>query len=243
VHKTINSTRKNMTITAFAKKAADYAAHRPPYAPDSIETLCDAVALQPSWVVADVGCGTGNVARHLVGRAARVYGIEPDDAMRGQAEALLGMHARFKAIAATAEVTTLPDRRVDLITVGQALHWFDPAQAWREFDRILRPDGWLALVWNRFGPEREMELSPFLRSEECRRFSFGVTLWEDWPGFIGGMRSAAHTPNKGERGYAEFERMQRAAFAARAVNGILTTAYRTELVVGRLRRKAECSVS
>jgi SAM-dependent methyltransferase len=37
---------------------------------------------------------------------------------------------------------------VDLVTAGQAFHWFDAARALPEFDRILRPNGWLALVWN-----------------------------------------------------------------------------------------------
>ena len=37
---------------------------------------------------------------------------------------------------------------VDLVSAGQAFHWFDRVEARREFARILKPGGWVALLWN-----------------------------------------------------------------------------------------------
>lgn len=135
-----------MTSTAYAKKSRDYAIHRPPYAHEAIETLCETVRLEASWVVADVECGTGNVARHMLERTARVLGVEPDDAMREEAEKRLGLNANFTTVSATAEATTLAPQSIDLITVGQALHWFNRSQTRKEVDRILRGSRWLAFI-------------------------------------------------------------------------------------------------
>ncbi len=104
--------------TVYSGKAEDYAAHRPDYAGQAIDTLVELTRLDSTWVVADIGSGTGNLSRHLVGRTRRVFAVEPNDAMRHQAEHLLGDSPSFESIRGTAEQTALPDHIVDLITVG-----------------------------------------------------------------------------------------------------------------------------
>ncbi len=222
--------------TAYTGKAKDYAAYRLPYAAAGVEALCASVGLESSWVVADIGSGTGNLARHLVGRARRVFAVEPDDAMRHFAEDAMGSRAGFVSVAGTAEATTLPDRSVDLISVGQALHWFDVERAYREFDRILKSDGWLAVLWNRFGMEAGPDVSVFLRPGDLVRLSFPMIVQEDWERFIGGARSAAGAPNLGDPRYDEFARAQRASFDRQARNGLVDVRFTTELAVGRMHR-------
>jgi len=68
--------------------------------------------------------------------------------MREKAEELLGNTPLFISINGTAEDTGLPAQSVDLIVAGQAFHWFDPIAAKKEFARILRPGGAIALIWN-----------------------------------------------------------------------------------------------
>jgi SAM-dependent methyltransferase len=79
----------------------------------------------------------------------RVLGIEPDPEMRAVAQWLLQWYPRFTSIAATAEATSLADYSIEVVTVGQVFQWFDREQARREFLRILVPQGWVVLVWNR----------------------------------------------------------------------------------------------
>lgn len=227
-----------MNETAYARKAEDYAANRPPYAESAFFELYKLIGLDACWVVADIGSGTGNVTRHLVGRVARVFAVEPDGAMRHQAEWLLGTHPSFISIAGTAEETTLLHRSVDLITVGQALHWFDVERTKHEFGRILKSSGWLAQIWNRFGQETDPKFSAVFSQEECKRLSFPITIHESWPQFIGGARSAASNPSQGDDGYEEFEHKQRKVFDAQAVDGLVAVNYATELAVGRLNRSS-----
>jgi SAM-dependent methyltransferase len=50
--------------------------------------------------------------------------------------------------AGSAERIPLEDASVDAVVVGQAWHWFDPARAVPDVARVLRPGGWLGLIWN-----------------------------------------------------------------------------------------------
>ncbi len=53
-----------------------------------------------------------------------------------------------EALAGSAEAIPLPDGSVDAVFSGQAWHWFDPARAVPEVARVLKPRGWLGLIWN-----------------------------------------------------------------------------------------------
>jgi len=68
--------------------------------------------------------------------------------MRKQAEEDFAATSNFFSISGTAESTNLPTGSIDLITAGQAFHWFDRKKAAAEFKRILKPDGYAALIWN-----------------------------------------------------------------------------------------------
>lgn len=76
----------------------------------------------------------------------RVFGIEPDPEMRAAAEYVLRQYPTFTNIAASAEATSLADGSVDVVTAGQAFHWFDYERSKKEFARILVPGGWVVLV-------------------------------------------------------------------------------------------------
>jgi SAM-dependent methyltransferase len=78
--------------------------------------------------------------------------------------------SRFHSFDATAESTTLPDASIDLILAAQAFHWFDPPKARAEFLRILRPGGYVVLVWN----DRRQDSTPFLRDYERLLQTFGT---------------------------------------------------------------------
>jgi len=91
--------------------------------------------------VLDLAAGTGKLTRLLVPTGAHVVAVEPVEAMR----ALL---TGVEVLDGTAEAIPLPDASVDVVTVGQAFHWFDPPTALAEIDRVLRPGGGLGLVWN-----------------------------------------------------------------------------------------------
>lgn len=91
--------------------------------------------------VADIGSGTGKIARLFKGIAARLDAIEPSPAMRGVADSLLQKESWYYSRDAQAEKTGLEDACIDLITCGRSIHWFDHEKAIPEFRRILKPAG------------------------------------------------------------------------------------------------------
>jgi SAM-dependent methyltransferase len=198
----------------------------------------------------------------------QVYGIEPNDAMRTAGETLLDSYARFTSVAATAEDTTLPDQSVDVITAGQAYHWFNPERARVEWQRILRPNGWVVLIWN----TRHTGGTPFLEAYEQllrtygtdyttvahrttdhadeRRAFFGGDTFKlatfdnrqivDWEGLRGRLLSTSYTP---EPGYPNFEPMLRelrSIFDRYNEHGTVTFLYTTEVWYGQFASNAEC---
>lgn len=132
----------------FSGRVENYALYRPSYPPETLDLLEAKCGLAPGAAVADVGSGTGILSRLLLERGAFVHGVEPNREMREAAERLLSDYERFTSVAGSAEDTTLPDSSVDLVTAGQAFHWFDHEAARREFGRILAPGGTVVIVWN-----------------------------------------------------------------------------------------------
>lgn len=138
----------NDSIDRFSRTVANYVQYRPTYPPAMVEFLQTACQLNPTTKVADIASGTGLVADVFLRHGYSVIGVEPNPDMRQAGQQQLQKYAAFQSIAATAEATTLEAQSVDLITVGQAFDWFDKPKARQEFARILRPQGWVVLLWN-----------------------------------------------------------------------------------------------
>ena len=129
----------------FASNADDYERTRPGYPAAAVAHLAKVLGLGPGVTVVDVAAGTGKLTRPLLGTGADVIAVEPVAEMRTVlSRALPGTDVRE----GTAEHLPVDDASCDAIAVAQAFHWFDGAVALREFARVLRPGGGLAVVYN-----------------------------------------------------------------------------------------------
>ncbi len=126
---------------SFGSFAEEYALWRPSYPAAAVEWLLPPDAAR----VADVGAGTGKLTGPLLDRGLAVEAVEPDPRML---QVLRRLHPAAAAHRAPAEALPLPDASVDAVLVADAWHWFPAEQALREARRVLRPGGWLGLVWN-----------------------------------------------------------------------------------------------
>jgi SAM-dependent methyltransferase len=125
----------------FARSADAYERGRPEFPAEALEHLMARLPADPE--VLDLAAGTGKLTRPLVAAGARVVAVEPVAEMRA------ALPAEVRALDGRAEAIPLGDGAVDAVTVGQAFHWFDGDAALAEIARVLRPDGVLALFWNR----------------------------------------------------------------------------------------------
>jgi SAM-dependent methyltransferase len=70
---------------------------------------------------------------------------------------------------------------VDAVVVAQAFHWFDPSRALPEMARVLRPGGWLSLIWNERDESDPMvaELTRLSRWDRCQPYPVGKDFGAD----------------------------------------------------------------
>ena len=245
----------------FSSRVDDYIKHRPGYPPAIIELLQQKCGLTPASVIADVGSGTGIWSKSLLEGGARVFAVEPNREMREAAERLLKNFGGFTSVAATAEATTLPDQSVDLVTAAQAFHWFDRGKTRAEFARILKPGGWIALLWN----DRRSDSTPFLRAyEQLLRVhatdyaqvdhkhmddsvigsffapaAFQLEVFEnqqsfDLAGLKGRLLSSSYAPEAGHPKHEAMIRELESIYAAHQRNGQVVFEYDTKVYFGRL---------
>lgn len=126
---------------SFGAYAEDYDRSRPGYPAAALDWLLPAGARR----VIDVGAGTGKLTTALLARGLSVVAVEPDPAMLA---VLVARLPAADAHEAGAETLPVADGSVDAVLAGQAWHWFDQARALVEARRVLRPGGWLGLIWN-----------------------------------------------------------------------------------------------
>ena len=154
----------------FTGRVESYRQFRPRY-PDAVVGLLEKeCGLTPSSTIADIAAGTGLLAEIFLARGYEVIAVEPNDEMRAACETLVERYPKLRCVAGAAETTELPSHSFDLITVGQALHWFDLRRTRAEFARILRPDGWCAVIYN----ERRLGVDDFHDGYERLLRKFGI---------------------------------------------------------------------
>jgi len=136
----------------FSGLATAYAAARPSYPVESVDVLIAGLGDPATLAVVDLGAGTGISSRLIAARGPRVFAIEPNAKMREAA----APDERVVWVDGTAEATTLPAASVDVVAAFQAWHWVDHPAGVAEAERILKPGGRMAAIYN----ERD-ERDPF----------------------------------------------------------------------------------
>ena len=125
-------------LDRFSAQAADYARYRINYPADLYDWLLPQVAgRERAW---DCATGNGQVAAVLAGYFVRVNATDLSASQLAQAVPRPNVHYQT----ARAEHTPFPDQRFDLITVAQAVHWFEPEAYHAEVRRVARPGAVLA---------------------------------------------------------------------------------------------------
>ncbi|MEM8601519.1 MAG: class I SAM-dependent methyltransferase [Bacteroidota bacterium] len=152
----------------FSATAGAYARHRPTYPPVLVAMLAGRCA--GTARVWDCATGNGQAAVALAEHFDAVVATDASAEQIAQAQA----HERVTYRVAPAEASRLEDDSVDLVTVAQALHWFDRPAFFAEARRVLRPGGLLA-VWT-YGPTR---VTPAL--DAIVGTFYGETVGPYWP--------------------------------------------------------------
>lgn len=238
----------------FTSRAEAYAQARPGYPRELLGLLERECGLSPAWRVADIGSGTGLLARLFLTYGCEVWGVEPNAEMRAMGERELQSEARFHSVEGRAEATGLREAGFDLITAGQAYHWFEPKAARAEFRRILKPGGWIALAWNerlptpgfmaehealqlRFAPERphpsDAEFDAFFGAGAWRLAKIPNPMTLDEKTLVRRVESCSRSPLPGTAEYEPLLAALRELFARYQKAGKVIMEYETQVYYAR----------
>jgi SAM-dependent methyltransferase len=181
--------------------------------------------------------------------------------MRDKAVELLGNQPGFKAQNGTAEDTGLATESIDAVIAGQAFHWFDAQKTRVEFERILKPNGLIALIWNerRTGSAFEQEydgliikhgndyvqvdhrnidaehIGAFFAPHPYQLKTFYNEQVFDFDGLKGRLASSSYMPTKDDEGYQAMITDLQALFDKYQQNGSIIIQYDTNVYTGTVK--------
>ena len=242
-------------IEPFTKTVQYYLRYRPSYPKEILDLLVSDCGLNQKSLIADIGSGTGLLAKLFLDYGNTVYGVEPNQAMREAGETYLASYSHFHSISGTAEATYLENMSIDFITAGTAFHWFDVEKTKREFKRIAKPKAWVVLVWNvrdtefplmgdceslllEFGKDYassnakkldKVSMNKFFSEHPIQTASFRNVQLFDWEGFKGRLLSMSFIPGSEHAKYKAMMDQLNQIFLRYEKNGIIEFLYKTNL--------------
>lgn len=247
----------------FSDRVADYVRYRPGYPLALYDVLATECDLRTDHVIADIGSGTGLLSKLFLDRGNRVFGVEPNPEMRAAGEEFLRSYPNFTSVDGSAETTTLANASADFVTAAQAFHWFEPLATRCEFQRILKPGGFVVVAWN----DRAVSESRFARQYEdlLVRFStdytrvretypeadamqqfFGENLLRhrelpnyqdfDFQGLAGRLRSSSYAPKEAHPNCEPMMNQLQKIFDENQVDGRVRMVYTTHIYFAQLER-------
>jgi SAM-dependent methyltransferase len=130
----------------FASTVALYEKFRPPYPPEFFRTVVEKLKLTKQHALIDLGTGPGLLALGFAPYVGRVVGVDVEPEMLAAArESAKRAGRQVRLIEGKAEELPQDIGGFDLVTIGRALHWMDPAKLPALFARLVKGDGHIAV--------------------------------------------------------------------------------------------------
>ena len=255
------------TVTnRFSDRVDNYVKYRPHYPAEVIDFLKHEGVIFENATIADIGSGTGISAELFLKNGIKVFGVEPNESMRHAAETILKNYTDkklFISVNGKAEATTLENNSVDVIVCAQAFHWFNNDVFKKECKRILKPNGFVVLMWN----DRRTDTTDFLNVYEDFLQMFGTDYKEinhkntqeksqfdnffggahykeksfynfqdvDFEGLKGRVLSSSYMPNEGHKDFDYMIYCLRKIYNRYQENNLVRLDYDTKIYYGQLK--------
>lgn len=253
---------KNMKYDKFTSKADIYDRYRPRYPREFIDFLYQYIGISNKSIVADIGAGTGILSEEFLKRGSSVVCVEPNIKMLEQAKNKLQQYKKVSFINSTAESTTIKDLSIDIITVGQAFHWFDKKRFLIECRRILVEEGTVILAWNvsnsddpinieisdinyKYGKnyngyskrdkENNDEYLDFFKGGKIESYIFENNLLLSREEFIGRFLSRSYAPNSDDNSYEKYINSLSNIFDSYSQNQMVKIKNNTKCILGKVK--------
>lgn len=245
----------------FTGRVESYRRFRPRYPAEIVDLLRRECGLSQDAAVVDVAAGTGLLTEIFLAAGFAVTAIEPNAEMRAACSELKQSYPKLRILEGTAEKTGLPSNSADLITVAQAMHWFDLERTRAEFARILNPRGFCAVIYNNRHPDKDAfheayeqfllkfsidyesvkkqhvgrkRLAQFFAPAEMKCAVFPNAQAQTHEGFEGRILSSSYIPRPGHERFGEMQVEMAKLFDKYQSGCAVTIEYECVVCYGRL---------
>jgi ArsR family transcriptional regulator len=144
---TVLSNRKTASQEFFSTSAGQWDRLRAELFGDRADIIGLLGLLDTSWIVGDLGCGTGQIAELIAPFVSEVIAVDESTAMLNAARKRLQPHANVSVRQGDLAALPIEDQSLDAALLFLVLHYsVDPGEVLREVTRVLRPDGRILIV-------------------------------------------------------------------------------------------------
>ncbi|MDM1780745.1 class I SAM-dependent methyltransferase [Acinetobacter indicus] len=162
----------------FSAAAELYQQVRPDYPADLSHWLAATLSLPEDAHLLDLGSGTGKFIPSLRPLGSRITAIDPVPEMLNQ---LQQAHPDIHTLEGLSHQLPLPDHSVNAVFCAQSFHWFAHLDTLKDIYRVLKPQGYLVLVWNQHDIEIDWvkALADYIAPLEGKTPRFHHGQWQE----------------------------------------------------------------
>ena len=244
----------------YSGKQDDYSKYRPTYPIELFDFLSKEYNIKNKELV-ELGAGTGIFSKIVSSYCQKLYYVEPNADMINKGKDFCKDCSNIEFINKSAESTELPEKSVDMILAVQSFHWFDKTNVKKEVNRILKPNGDFAIIWNdweadnnTFGKEYFSYISTwnnkltgkkyqhknvddrknFFQNGKYKTYTFSHSKNYTLNMVIGLSKSLSYAPKEGDEYYNEFIEGIIDIFNKYKKDDIVRFDFNTEMYIGKI---------
>lgn len=185
---------KTYLRTTFDQDASLYEKVRPGYPNALFEDIIKFSKIAEDGRILEIGCGTAQATLPFAERGYAIHCIELGANLAAIAKRKLSAYPKVQVSVGNFEEYPLEERTFDLVISATAFHWIDPEVGYRKAAEVLKPDGALALFWNK--PVQTQVSADFVQSIQNVYERVVPEMAKRFPGLV--HPDAVPTPIKDE---------------------------------------------
>lgn len=244
----------------YCGKQEDYSKYRPSYPNELFDFLCKEYDLK-NKVIVELGAGTGKFSKIASFYCKQIYYIEPNIDMINKGKEYCSECTNITYVNKCAESTGLDKNLADIVFAVQSFHWFDKQKLKKEVSKILKPNGYFAIVWNNWEDDNNKfskeyfryistwntkltgntyqhkniyERKTFFKNCEYKSYIFMHSKTYTLHMLIGLSKSLSYAPKEDSEYYNEFIDGIISIFNKYKKDGVVRFDFHTEMFIGKI---------
>ena len=244
----------------YLGKQEDYSKYRPTYPTELFDFLSKEYNIK-NKIIVELGAGTGKFSKIASSYCKQIYYVEPNIDMINKGKEYCNDCTNIVYINKSAESTGLPENLADIVLAVQSFHWFDKQKLKQEVNKILKPDGDFAIVWNNWEDENNEfskvyfkyistwntkltgktyqhknvdDRKKFFKNSQYKTYTFIHAKDYTLDMLIGLTKSLSYAPKEDSEYYEEFINGIITIFNKYKKNDIVRFDFHTEMFIGKI---------